>query len=66
VPQLAVDRLPGKVITIRYFYSNNEDVAESIKKLLIGYGYDGSSVTVENMIPFVNKLYPGYIEIWSK
>jgi len=65
VPQKAIDNLPN-AITIRFFHTGDEIKALSLKKLFILRGYYDKSVTIENMIPRMTKLYPNYIEIWAK
>lgn len=65
IPQKAIDRLSGAV-TIRYFHPHDEEKGQALKKLLVKQGYNEQSVLIENMIPKMSKLYPDYIEIWTK
>lgn len=65
VPQRAIDRLPAD-LTIRFFHPADEAKAYALKRLFATHGYPNDEMSVENMVPRISKVYPGYFEIWHK
>ncbi len=66
IPVAAIQRLPPTPWIIRYFSSTDETKAFQLKKFLVSNGINEQTITVENMLPRMNKAYPNYLEIWHR